>query len=142
MRLFQPFLRFWNVELVRRWTQHSSYVSTLLEILAAVQELIEMMHTLVSTLLEIPGVWIRWAERRTVTLFQPFLRFWGSYNWLLWFLSFSLVFCLLGSRLETTLYIHFTRRWVISRRHSSAPCENERRRRGGKERHSSQLAVL
>ncbi len=28
------------------------------------------------------------------------------------FLSFSLVFCRLGGRLETTLYIHFTRRWV------------------------------
>jgi len=30
------------------------------------------------------------------------------------FLSFSLVFCLLGGRFETTLYIHFTRRWVKS----------------------------
>jgi len=36
-----------------------------------------------------------------------------------------LVFCLLGGWFETTLYIHFTRRWVKSRRHSSAPRESE-----------------
>jgi hypothetical protein len=41
------------------------------------------------------------------------------------FLSFSLVFCRFGGRLETTLYIHFIRRWVKSRRHSSASRENE-----------------
>jgi len=41
------------------------------------------------------------------------------------FLSFSLVFCRFGGRLETTLYIHFTRRWVETRRHSSAPRESE-----------------
>jgi hypothetical protein len=54
------------------------------------------------------------------------------------FLSFSLVFCLLGGRLETTLYIHFTQRWVEARRHSSASRENEDEKKGGKERHSSQ----
>jgi len=58
------------------------------------------------------------------------------------FLSFSVVFCKFGGRLETTLYIHFTRRWVKARRHSSASRKNERRGRGEKERHSSQLAVL
>jgi hypothetical protein len=36
------------------------------------------------------------------------------------FLSFSLVFCLLGSRFEASLYIHFTQRWVKSTRRSSA----------------------
>jgi len=41
------------------------------------------------------------------------------------FLSFSLVFCLLGGRLGTTLYIHFIRRWVKARRHSSAPREKK-----------------
>jgi hypothetical protein len=41
------------------------------------------------------------------------------------FLSFSLVFCLLGGRLETTLYIHFTQRWVEARRRSSTPRKNE-----------------
>jgi hypothetical protein len=47
------------------------------------------------------------------------------------FLSFSLVFCLLGGRLGTTLYIHSTRRWVKSRRHSSAlrESEDEKKRR-------------
>ena len=41
------------------------------------------------------------------------------------FLSFSLVFCGLGGRLGPTLYIHFIRRWVEARRHSSAPRESE-----------------
>jgi hypothetical protein len=41
------------------------------------------------------------------------------------FLSFSLVFCRLGGRLGPTLYIHFTRRWVISMRRSSALRESE-----------------
>jgi uncharacterized membrane protein len=45
------------------------------------------------------------------------------------FLSFSLVFCKFGGRLETTLYIHFTWRWVKSRRHSSAP---RRKKKGEK----------
>jgi hypothetical protein len=58
------------------------------------------------------------------------------------FLSFSLVFCLLGGRLETTLYIHFIRNWVKSTRHSSASRENEDEKKGEKERHSSQLAAL
>jgi hypothetical protein len=58
------------------------------------------------------------------------------------FLSFSLVFCLLGGRLETTLYIHFTRRWVKSTRRSSAPRESKDEKKGGRERHSSQLAAL
>ncbi len=49
-----------------------------------------------------------------------------------------MVFCLLGGRLETTLYIYFTRRWVKARRHSSAPCEKKNEKKGGKERHSSQ----
>jgi hypothetical protein len=45
------------------------------------------------------------------------------------FLSFSLVFCLLGGRLETTLYIHFIRRRVEARRHSSAlRKKNEKRK--------------
>jgi len=48
------------------------------------------------------------------------------------FLSFSLVFCRFGGRCEASLYIHFTRRWVKSRRHSSAPRKDERGRRGGK----------
>ncbi len=48
------------------------------------------------------------------------------------FLSFSLVFCLLGGRFETALYIHFTRRWVISTRHSSALRRKKRGGRGGK----------
>jgi hypothetical protein len=45
------------------------------------------------------------------------------------FLSFSLVFCLLGGRLETTLYIHFIRRWVKLRRHSSALREKKNRKK-------------
>ena len=48
------------------------------------------------------------------------------------FLSFSLVFCLLGGRLETTLYIHFIRRWVETRRHSSASRENEDEKKAGR----------
>jgi hypothetical protein len=58
------------------------------------------------------------------------------------FLSFSLVFCLLGGRFEASLYIHFIRRWVEARRHSSAPRKNKNEKKGEKERHSSQLAVL
>jgi hypothetical protein len=58
------------------------------------------------------------------------------------FLSFSLVFCRFGGRLETTLYIHFTRRWVETRRHSSALRESEDEKKAGKVRHSSQMAVL
>jgi hypothetical protein len=58
------------------------------------------------------------------------------------FLSFSLVFCRFGGRLGTALYIHFTRRWAKSRRHSSALREKKNEKKGGKERHSSQLAVL
>jgi hypothetical protein len=58
------------------------------------------------------------------------------------FLSFSLVFCRFGGRFEASLYIHFTRRWVISTRHSSASRKNEDEKKGGKVRHSSQLAVL
>jgi hypothetical protein len=54
------------------------------------------------------------------------------------FLSFSLVFCLLGGRLEATLYIHFIRRRVKSMRHSSASRENEDEKKAGKARHSSQ----
>jgi hypothetical protein len=41
------------------------------------------------------------------------------------FLSFSSVFCRFGGRLGPTLYIHFTRRWVKARRHSSALREGE-----------------
>jgi hypothetical protein len=52
------------------------------------------------------------------------------------FLSFSLIFCLLGGRLETTLYIHFTRRWVKSTRHSSA------RRKGEDEKRAEKNAIL
>jgi hypothetical protein len=48
------------------------------------------------------------------------------------FLSFSLVFCKSGGRFGTTLYIHFTRRWVMSRRHSSAPRENEDEKKRGR----------
>jgi hypothetical protein len=50
----------------------------------------------------------------------------GSYG----FLSFSSVFCKFGGRFETTLYIHFTRRWVKSRRHSSAPRKGEDEKKG------------
>ncbi len=46
------------------------------------------------------------------------------------FLSFSVVFCWLGGRLETTLYIHFIQRWVKSRRHSSARREDEGEKSG------------
>jgi hypothetical protein len=48
------------------------------------------------------------------------------------FLSFSLVFCRFGGRLETTLYIHFTQRWVKSRRHSSALRRNENEKKAEK----------
>jgi len=48
------------------------------------------------------------------------------------FLSFSLVFCLLGGRLGTTLYIHFIRNWVETRRRSSASRESGRGRKDGK----------
>ncbi len=48
------------------------------------------------------------------------------------FLSFSLVFCKLGGRFEASLYIHFTQRWVKSRRHSSAPRKDERGGEAGK----------
>jgi hypothetical protein len=41
------------------------------------------------------------------------------------FLSFSLVFCGLGGGLGASLYIHFIRRCVKSRRRSSASRENE-----------------
>jgi len=41
------------------------------------------------------------------------------------FLSFSLVFCKFGGRLEASLYIHFIGNWVKSRRHSSASREDE-----------------
>jgi hypothetical protein len=58
------------------------------------------------------------------------------------FLSFSLVFCLLGGRLGASLYIHFIRRWVKARRRSSAPREKKNEKKAGKVRHSSQLAVL
>jgi len=58
------------------------------------------------------------------------------------FLSFSLVFCLLGGRLGTTLYIHFIRSWVKARRRSSAFREGEDEKKGGEARRSSQLAVL
>ncbi len=54
------------------------------------------------------------------------------------FLSFSLIFCLLGGRLGTTLYIHFIWRWVETRRHSSVSRRKKRERKGGKVRHSSQ----
>jgi hypothetical protein len=57
------------------------------------------------------------------------------------FLSFSLVFCKFGGRLETTLYIHITRRWVKSRRHSSASREKKNEKKSEKERHSSQLGL-
>jgi hypothetical protein len=56
------------------------------------------------------------------------------------FLSFSLVFCRFGGRLETTLYIHFIRRWVKSTRHSSARREGKDEKKGWKGRHSSQLS--
>jgi hypothetical protein len=58
------------------------------------------------------------------------------------FLSFSLVFCLFGGRLEASLYIHFIRRWVKSTRHSSAPREGEDKKKGGKVRRSSQLGFV
>ena len=58
------------------------------------------------------------------------------------FLSFSWVFCKFGGRLETTLYIHFTRRWKKSTRHSSARRENEDEKKAGKTRHSSQLGFV
>jgi hypothetical protein len=44
------------------------------------------------------------------------------------FLSFSLVFCLFGGRFETTLYIHFTRRWEkIDAPFFGAPKKEKRR---------------
>jgi hypothetical protein len=52
------------------------------------------------------------------------------------FLSFSLVFCRFGGRFETTLYIHFTRRWVKSTRRSSA------RREGENEKKAEKNAIL
>jgi hypothetical protein len=58
------------------------------------------------------------------------------------FLSFSSVFCKFGGRFETTLYIHFIRRWVKSRRHSSASREGEDEKKGGGERRSSQLGFV
>jgi hypothetical protein len=54
------------------------------------------------------------------------------------FLSFSSVFCKFGGRLGTTLYIHFTWRWVKARRHSSALRESEDEKKAEKVRHSSQ----
>jgi hypothetical protein len=57
------------------------------------------------------------------------------------FLSFSSVFCKFGGRFEASLYIHFIRRWVEARRHSSAPREKKNEKKGGKERHSSQLGL-
>jgi hypothetical protein len=48
------------------------------------------------------------------------------------FLSFSLVFCLLGGRLGTTLYIHIIRRWVKSMRHSSASREKKNKKKAEK----------
>jgi hypothetical protein len=57
------------------------------------------------------------------------------------FLSFSSVFCKFGGRFEASLYIHFIWRWVKSRRHSSARRKNENEKKGGKERHSSQLGL-
>jgi len=54
------------------------------------------------------------------------------------FLSFSLVFCRFGGRLETTLYIHFIRRWVKSTHHSSAPRKSKDEKKAEKVRHSSQ----
>ncbi len=59
--------------------------------------------------------------------FQPFLRFKGSCVWLLCVFKFFFGFCLFGGRLGTTLYIHFIRRWVKSRRRSSA---SRRKKRG------------
>jgi len=47
-----------------------------------------------------------------------------------------------GGRLETTLYIHFIRNWVKSKRHSSAFRENEDEKKGGKECRSSQLGFV
>ncbi len=43
-----------------------------------------------------------------------------------------MVFCRFGGRLETTLYIHSTRRWVRSRLHSSASRKSGRKKKGGK----------
>jgi hypothetical protein len=57
------------------------------------------------------------------------------------FLSFSLVFCRFGGRLEASLYIHFIRNWVETRRRSSARRKNENEKKGWKERHSSQLGL-
>jgi hypothetical protein len=58
------------------------------------------------------------------------------------FLSFSLVFCRFGGRLEASLYIHFIWRWVKSTRHSSASRKSGRKKKGGKERHFSQCRTL
>ena len=52
------------------------------------------------------------------------------------FLSFSLVFCRFGGWFETTLYIHFIRNRVISRRHSSAP------RKSGRGKKAKKSAIL
>jgi hypothetical protein len=57
------------------------------------------------------------------------------------FLSFSSVLCRFGGRFEASLYIHFIRRWVEARRHSSAPRESENKKKGEKVRHSSQCRV-
>jgi hypothetical protein len=43
-----------------------------------------------------------------------------------------LVFCKFGGRLGTTLYIHFTRRWVEARRHSSARREKKNEKKAEK----------
>jgi uncharacterized membrane protein len=48
------------------------------------------------------------------------------------FLSFSLVFCMFGGRFEASLYIHFTQRWVKSRRHSSASREKKNEKKAEK----------
>jgi hypothetical protein len=48
------------------------------------------------------------------------------------FLSFSLVFCKFGGRFETTLYIHFIRRWVISTRHPRRSEERKEREKAKK----------
>jgi hypothetical protein len=58
------------------------------------------------------------------------------------FLSFSLVFCLLGGWFEASLYIHFIRNWVETKRHFSASREGADEKKGGEARRSSQLGFV
>ena len=89
-KMFQPFLRFWAPTVFLQFGHTLPGVSTLLEILATLQELIQLGYALkFQPFLRFWFDFYVGQDGEAIRyVFQPFLRFWGLCVWLLWVFKF------------------------------------------------------